>query len=122
MAKKELLEVFYDGGCMVCDSEVNVYKKIGSAAELFFVNIADSEFDPQQYGRSRDEFMAQLHVRDEAGNFHVGVDAFRLLWRRLPGLHYHLLAALTGLPGINLFARIGYRLFAENRHRLPKKR
>ena len=95
--------------------------KIARDAGIEYVNINDPEFDPSQYQKSRDAFMAQLHVLDQAGIFHIGVDAFRLIWSKLPGFHYHILGVLTGLPGINLLSRIGYRLFAENRHRLPKK-
>lgn len=120
--EKETIKVFYDGGCQVCDREIGHYMNIAREAGIEYVDINDPEFAPDIYGRSRDDFMAQLHVMDESGNFNCGVDGFRLLWQKLPGAHYQALAALTGFPGINLFARIGYRLFAENRHRLPRKR
>jgi predicted DCC family thiol-disulfide oxidoreductase YuxK len=121
MAKRKSISVFYDGGCVVCDSEIRVYREISRDSGIEFVNISAPDFSAEKYGKSRDEFMQALHVRDAAGEFHVGVDAFRLLWKTLPGAHYQMLAAITGLPGINLFSRIGYRLFAENRHRLPRK-
>ena len=115
------ITVFYDGGCRVCNSEVSHYKKISPEPGIDYININDPGFEPGHYGKSRDDFMAQLHVQDAGGNFHVGVEAFRLLWKKLPGPHYRLLASITGLPGINLLSRIIYRLFAENRHRLPRR-
>ena len=118
---KGIIKVFYDGDCRICDAEIGHYMKIARNAGIEYVNINDPDFDPSQYQKSRDAFMEQLHVLDQTGSFHVGVDAFRMLWYKLPGFHYQILAALTGLPGINLLSRIGYRLFAENRHRLPRK-
>lgn len=119
--ENKLIKVFYDGDCRVCDAEISHYMRIARDAGIEYVNINDPEFDSAYYGKSRDDFMTQMHVMDPTGSFHVGVDAFRLLWRKLPGVHYQMLATLTGLPGINLMTRIGYRLFASNRHRLPRK-
>ncbi|PLX98140.1 MAG: DUF393 domain-containing protein [Desulfuromonas sp.] len=119
--ENEKIKIFYDASCRVCDAEISHYMKIEDGVDLEYVNINDPGFDPAAYGKNLDEFMEQLHVQDRDGTFHVGVDAFRLIWRQLPGAHYHLLAIMTGLPGINLFSRIGYRMFAANRHRLPKK-
>ena len=118
---KDTIKIFYDGDCRVCDAEMNHYMKIARDSWIEYVNINDPDFDPSQYQKSRDDFMAQLHVLDQTGTFYIGVDAFRLIWRKLPGFHSQFLATLIGLPGVNLLSRIGYRLFAENRHRLPKK-
>ncbi len=118
---KDTIKIFYDGDCRVCDAEMSHYMKIARDSGIEYVNINDPDFDFSQYQISRDDFMAELHVLDQTGTFRVGVDAFRLIWSKLPGLHYHVLEVLTGLPGINLLSRIGYRLFAQNRHLLPKK-
>jgi predicted DCC family thiol-disulfide oxidoreductase YuxK len=113
------LTVFYDGNCSVCSREMAGYRGRVSEGLLHFVDISQPDFDPTPYGRSRQEFMRLMHVMDARGRFFVGVDAFRALWRGMPGEFYPLLAALTGLPGVHLFARIGYHLFARLRHYLP---
>jgi predicted DCC family thiol-disulfide oxidoreductase YuxK len=66
--------------------------------------------------------MAQMHVRDANGSFYTGVDAFMTIWQAYPsGSLYRMLSALVGLPGINLFTRLGYSVFARYRHLLPKR-
>ena len=122
MVKSESLKVFYDGGCTVCDAEMRVYREISQDTGIEFVDISAPDFAAEKYGKSRNEFMQALHVLDATGTFHVGVDAFRMLWQALPGSHYQLLAGLTGLPGLRQLAGVGYDLFARNRHRLPRKK
>jgi len=122
MGKRANIKVFYDGGCRVCDSEISVYRQIRGDAGLEFIDISEPGFEAEKYGKSRDDFMQALHVQDEEGAFHVGVDAFRLLWKALPGVHYQLLARLVELPGLHQLAEVGYDLFARNRHRLPRRK
>ncbi len=121
MTQKKTLKVFYDGGCKVCDAEMAQYRRIGRDTGVAFIDISDAGFSPEEYGKTGEEFMQALHVLDETGRFHTGVDAFRMLWSRLPGVHFRFLAGASGLPGINQLARLGYGLFAKNRHLLPKK-
>lgn len=113
------LTVFYDGSCPICSGQMADYRERTTAAVLRFVDISRPEFDASRYGRSRRQFMKMLHLMDAGGRFYVGVDALRLLWAALPDTPYRMLAALLGLPGIHLLARIGYRLLAPWRHYLP---
>ena len=114
------LTVFYDGGCPVCAREMACYRRRVCDGRLSFIDISQPDFDPTLYGRSRQEFMAQMHVMDTNGRFFVGVEAFRALWRGMPGVVYPFLATLAGLPGIHLLARVGYHWFARLRHYLPR--
>lgn len=114
------LKVFYDGSCIVCSREMERYRRRDRGGALKLIDIAAPSFDPVAYGRDLDAFMAQLHVLDASGAFYVGVDAFARIWEVMPQRGFHLLAALIGLPGINLMARGGYRLFARLRRVLPK--
>lgn len=113
------LTVFYDGSCPVCSREIGRYRREKHEGRLRFVDITASDFDPSVYGRSREQFLEQLHVRDADGRFFVGVDAFPPIWRALPGSAYRVLAGLVSIPGIHLLATLGYRLFARIRPRLP---
>ncbi len=115
------LEIFYDGSCKVCSSEIQAYRQRNPEKRLVFIDISNDDFQPQTYGKSLDEFMSRMHVRDGEGRFESGVEAFMLIWQAFPtGSPYRLLCALVGLPGINLLARGGYTLFARYRHLLPK--
>lgn len=113
---EERLKIFYDGACGVCAREMAHYRKIADDGPEF-VDIAASDFDPDDFEPTMDDFLAEIHVQDQSGTFHTGVDAFRLIWQALPNTRYHLMATLIGLPVINRLARIGYRLFARNRER-----
>ena len=116
------LEIFYDGSCLVCSSEIEHYRRLNPGQRLHFVDIQADDFEPQRYEKSQAEFMGKMHLRDGQGRFYVGVDAFLLIWQAFPGdSPYRLLGAVLGFPGINLFARFGYQVFARYRHLLPKK-
>lgn len=115
------LEIFYDGSCIVCSTEMQSYRKRNPGNRLRFVDISSADFQPEDFGKSREEFMAKMHVRDADGSFFTGVDAFLLIWQAYPtGSIYRLFGALVGLPGINLLTRGGYSLFARFRYLLPK--
>lgn len=114
------LKVFYDGNCRVCAKEIDVYRAKADSGRLIFVDIADTDFNANDYGRTDKEFQAELHVCDAEGQFFTGVDAFRKIWEALSSPLYPALAKLTGLPGINDAARSGYALFARYRHLLPQ--
>lgn len=116
------LEIFYDGSCVVCSSEMEVYRRRNPEQRLRFTDISSADFAAEEYGRSQQQFMAELHVRAADGRFFTGVDAFLVLWQAFPsGSLYRLLGGLVALPGVHLAARTGYRLFARYRHLLPKR-
>ena len=115
------LTVFYDGSCIVCSREIEGYRRKAHQDRLRFVDISDPGFTPQRYGRTLDQFMAQLHVRDAGGRFFLGVDAFPIIWQALPDLGYRWLGQLIGFPGLHLLAVLGYKAFARLRRYLPKR-
>jgi predicted DCC family thiol-disulfide oxidoreductase YuxK len=114
------LEVFYDGGCIVCRQEMERYSRRDKKGLLTLVDISLPTFDPAQFDRDLKTFMAKLHVRDAAGEYYTGVDAFTKIWAVLPEPELHLLAAVVALPGVSLLARSSYWLFAHSRKFLPK--
>lgn len=117
------LEVFYDGSCIVCSREIEVYRRHNPQDRLRFIDISAEDFNADAYDRSRDEFMAQMHVRDADGQYYTGVDAFLQIWQAYPERSiYRLFGAFLDLPGIRLLARAGYALFARYRYLLPKRK
>jgi predicted DCC family thiol-disulfide oxidoreductase YuxK len=113
------LTVFYDGSCSVCAAVMKRYRAKNHGGRLAFVDISAPDFDPAAFGRTREEFMARMHVLDGRGRFYRGVDAFAAIWGALPGIGYRMLDRAIRLPGIHLLATLGYRLFARNRRYLP---
>lgn len=123
MAVKFPLDIFYDGSCPVCSREMASYKKNNPYERLNFIDISAEDFDPQKYGKTQDEFMSRLHVRDAEGHFATGVDAFIMIWQAYPdGSVYRLLSAFVGFPGFHLLSKAGYAVFARYRHLLPKRK
>lgn len=117
------LQIFFDGSCRVCSAEMETYRRKNPHHRLEFVDISDDHFRPAEHGKSLGDFMAELHVRDAAGNFFTGIDAFITIWQAFPsGSVWRLAATALGLPGIHLLSRGGYRAFARYRHLLPQRR
>ncbi len=116
------LDIFYDGSCRVCSREMAAYRGNNPRRRLRFIDISDPGFNARDFGRTHEDFMARLHVRDATGRFYTGVDAFDQIWQAYPsGSFYRLLAFVVGFPGVNLLSRGGYSLFARYRHLLPGK-
>jgi len=116
------LEIFYDGSCAVCNAEMEAYRRKNPINRLRFIDISAADFAPENFGKSKAEFIDKLHVRDANGNYATGIDAFMLIWQAYPsGSPCRLLSGLIGFPGIHLLSRVGYYLFARNRHLLPKR-
>jgi len=115
------LKVFFDGSCRVCAREMEYYRQRDQLHALEFIDITDTRFAARQHGRSLEQFMARLHVQESDGAFRTGIDAFAAIWKRLPGEHLGLLAAVVQLPGIHLLASLGYEGFARLRPWLPKQ-
>ncbi len=93
------LMVFYDGACSVCAREMAHYRKLDRAGQLQFVDISEPGFAPEEYGKTREQFMARMHVMDAGGSFFFGVDAFPVIWQALPGWPTWGTGFLPGIAG-----------------------
>lgn len=122
MEKKPVfpLTVFYDGSCGICAAEMQHYREKNPGGRLVFVDISDPSFEPKRYGRTRQEFMAQMHAMDAEGSLFRGVDAFAAIWAAFPDPLYRFLGGVIRLPVMHLLARLGYSLFARFRRYLPR--
>ncbi|MCF8056885.1 MAG: DUF393 domain-containing protein [Desulfocapsa sp.] len=112
------ITIFFDGSCSVCAREIKHYKSKDLHEQLILVDISEETFDPTQYEKTIDDFMAQMHVRDQKGIFFYGVDAFPAIWAALPGRFFHFSAIFLMLPGVHLLASLAYSLFARYRKTL----
>ncbi len=116
------IRIFFDGSCSVCASEIRHYKSRDIHGNLLLVDISKEDFQPEKYGKTMEDFMTQMHVLDQQGQFFLGVNAFPAIWQALPGRLFAFLAMFMMLPGIHSVARLAYILFAKYRRNLfPKK-
>jgi predicted DCC family thiol-disulfide oxidoreductase YuxK len=105
-----MITVFYDGKCGLCRREIAYYKRIASQQTFEWIDITVTPEPFTALGYSRPEGLKALHVRDNAGNMQVGVDAFATIWQQLPRLW--ILAQLVRAPILRSIARRLYRAFA----------
>ena len=118
--EEKLLQVFYDGGCLVCSREIAAYKKMGSSREIHWtdVNAGHDRFIAK--GVTRESALRRFHVLTPDGTMLVGVDAFHALWAVLPTTK--LLAFALGNGYIRQFAKPFYEVFATIRWMFRRRR
>ena len=112
MSNTKRLEVFYDGECPVCRIEIDHYQKIGGNSGVGFcaIETEDETSLEARTGLSREELLGRFHVRDsETGEWHIGVDAFKVLWAQMPGWRH--LVHLFRIPGFSALLAVGYSAF-----------
>jgi predicted DCC family thiol-disulfide oxidoreductase YuxK len=84
--ERPLLTVFYDGSCRLCSTEMKALKAVDDEDRLTLVDCSAPGFDDAPYqavGATREAMMASIHVRDEQGSWHRGVDALSLVYDTL---------------------------------------
>lgn len=118
--------VLYNDQCPVCSLEIDHYRGLSRryASSLEFEPL--SEIGPvyAALGLTQEDAKRRLHVRDQNGRVAIGVDAFLVIWRLLPG--YRHVARIVALPGIYHLASLVYDrvlaplLFAWDRRRSLK--
>ena len=116
------LNVFYDGSCIVCATEIEHYLKKDRGEKLVAIDISSPDFDPAPYQISFTDFMLELHAIDQDGQIFKGIDSFWAIWQAFPASTiYGIMGRVIQLPVANRCARIGYWLFARVRPYLPKR-
>ena len=60
---------------------------------------------------SQSDALRRLHVSDQAGTIHVGIDAFIAIWKKLP--RWRLLALICAIPGMRPILSLLYNKFAD---------
>ena len=112
-------KVFVDGNCIVCDTEISRYQRM--APDKFeIVDISAPGFNAADYSLTPEAVNKHMHLLTPEGDLKIGVDAFAHIWSQLP--KYQWAAKLIKLPGIHQLAKVGYVIFASNRHLLPKRK
>ena len=116
------IQIFYDGSCIVCATEIEHYLRQDHGGRLVAVNINSPDFNPLPFHIPLTTFMYELHVIDLSGNIYRGVEAFWAIWQAFPmSTVYGIMGSIIHMPVINPVARLFYKGFARIRQYLPKR-
>jgi predicted DCC family thiol-disulfide oxidoreductase YuxK len=102
------LTVYFDGGCPLCQAEINHYRKQAAADSIYFLDVSMSE-EKLAGDLTKKQAMERFHVRSSDGLLLSGAAAFVAVWSTLP--RWKWAARLAALPGILIMLEIAYRLF-----------
>ena len=108
------IEVFFDGGCPLCQREVNLLRRWDRRGKIRFTDIDAPAFQAIQVGKTYEELMAQMHGRLSDGSWVRGVEVFRRLYA---AVGFGPLVVLSRWPIISHLLDLGYVVFARNRLR-----
>ena len=105
-----MITVFYDAKCGLCAREIGYYRRIAPDGVFAWQDVSEFAEVLEREGVSLVQALQLLHVKDDAGRLHVGVDAFIVIWQSLR--RWRVLALIVGLPIIRPMASWVYRAFA----------
>ena len=103
------LTVIYNGACPICAREIAHYRARAerTGAALDFVDLCTT--DLTRYRLSADAAARRLHVAS-GDRLVSGIDAFALIWARLPGFAW--LARIARFPVIRPLLDVAYNRVA----------
>ena len=108
-----MISVFYDDKCKLCSRKIFTDKRIAPKAKKIASVPCGNKKDLKSANIRVVDSLMYLHAKDCKGNFHIGVDAFIIIWSKLPYFKY--LNYIISLPGIYQFASYFYGKFAKYR-------
>ena len=107
--------LLYDGLCPICQKEVAWLSRWNKNRRLALQDINATDFQPEQFGKTHEELMAEIHGITANGQIIKGVPVFYAAYHAV-GLGW-LMAPTTWPISRGLFAWF-YQLFAKHRLRL----
>ena len=115
MTKNNRFQVFFDGDCPLCRREIDWLMKRDRQKKIEFIDIASTGFHEENYGKSFDELMAEIHGRHSNGQWVTGMEVFRMLYE---AAGFRRTVRLSRWPVIRHGLDVAYRVFARHRLRL----
>lgn len=108
--QKNVTEVYYNSACPVCKAGINHQMEKMDNCNIRWSDVHTSN-DYQEALNSELDFIRQrLHIKNEAGEIKVGIDAFIAIWATSPGEAWK--AKLLNLPIVHWLAAKSYNGFA----------
>ena len=109
------LTIFHDDSCVICRTEMARFYSIYSA-DMDLIALSHGTDELEQHGIKLEDALTLMHVFDEQGKLHIGMDAIRLMYRRLGKPKT---AWFTSLPVLRGFFDWLYPIFARHRYKMP---
>ncbi len=119
-SKESKIQVYFDGLCKVCSTEISHYQRQIGSENMDFIDICSKQFDAAKEGVNPVEVNKVMHVRRADGTLAIKVDAFIEIWNALP--KYKRLAQLANRPLVRKGLDAGYCFFTVIRPWLPRKK
>ena len=109
------LTIFHDDSCVICRTEMARFYSIYSA-DMDLIALSHGTDELEQHGIKLEDALTLMHVIDEQGKLHIGMDAIRLMYRRLGKPKT---AWFTSLPVLNGLFNWLYPIIARHRYKMP---
>ena len=109
------LTIFHDDSCVICRTEMARFYSIYSA-DMDLIALSHGTDELEQHGIKLEDALTLMHVIDEQGKLHIGMEAIRLMYRRLGKPKT---AWFTSLPVLRGFFDWLYPIFAGHRYKMP---
>ena len=102
-----LTKVYYNESCSICRFEINHYKKFEE--KIGWIDVTNNKSAVNETKKNPKDLIRRLHVL-ENGHIYNGIDAFLILWKKLP--KYRWLHNLVKTPIIYHISYIAYECLA----------
>lgn len=113
-----MIEIFYDADCIVCNTEINYYRKQKNSDLINWINISDHNFNPSKYEIENLPFKKRLYAKKD-NKIYDGIDTFLLIWETLQ--IWSFMIKISRIKLIRKIMDVGYYFFTIIRPYLPKK-
>lgn len=113
-----MISVFYDSNCVVCNAEINYYRKKKLSHIIDWIDISSHDFNPTIYGLDQLPFKKRLYAKKD-NHIYDGIDTFLLIWETLE--IWPFMVMISQIKSIRKIMDIGYYFFTIIRPYLPKR-
>jgi predicted DCC family thiol-disulfide oxidoreductase YuxK len=91
----QIVKIYYNQSCGICNSEINFYKKRIKNPLFEWVNIHDNAKAYIETKKTKDQLMRRMHASVH-GHLVVGAKVFLIIWEEID--NFKILAKILGNP------------------------
>lgn len=115
MSADRKIHVYYDGQCPLCRRERRRFERLSGkrGADIVWCDVTEHQHALGERGIDCETALRSLHVELKDGRIVEGIDAYRLLLKRIPWLAPG--AYIIGLPGLKQVLRRYYDHWVDKR-------
>ena len=109
------LTIFYDDSCPICRTEILGFYSI-YPQDMNLISLSQGANELVRHNIKLEDALTLMHVIDEQGRLHIGMEAIRVMYHRLGKSKT---AWFTSLPVLNGFFNWLYPIIARHRYKMP---